>query len=780
MNGVVCDSAAFGLPTRITKGTPQDGPEDTRPGEAEVVWAGDAEEISAGHAKGGWAGDADEGPVGDADEAWAGHAEGVWAGVAEEASLAALLRCCVREVAAPRGQVWAAAPYLLLRLAGTLIRVPTSGGLALRFDGPAERLRHGSWHPLSVNRLVRLVEAELGGQSGSHPVTGTGLITKNDPGTASGPTTENGPIMNNGSIMNNDPTTNNGSAADNDPSTDNGSSTDNDPSGDNGLTAENDSAAENGSIVGHNEEFAGQVAASRAAMMVMLRERAVARPPEDPWLASEQALVFGHPFHPSPKARGGSGWARYAPEAHAAFPLRLLGVRDDLLVTGGDSLAIDGLGQAPPGYTLLPAHPWQLELLGAELAAPLADGRLVDLGYGPHPAIPTSSVRTVYEPAIGKCLKFSLDVRITNCLRKNAWYELASAVELSGRLEPVFADLSRRFPGTRWLPEPGYRSAALGTRLLEGLGVIVRSSPWEVTGPQVTPVLAGALAALRETTDVGAWPNGGAYPNSDTHRNGGAQPNNGTHPYGGAQPNNGTYGGAQPNNGTHPNSGAQPDGGARLNGMGHADGVPHASGGAFVGDVAAESLAGAVGALRRDPVRWWGAYVERVALPVFDAYFRHGVVLEPHLQNVLVGIGSEGMPVEAIFRDLEGTKLVAGRHDISGLPDPVTKATTYDATRGWTRVVYCIMVNHLPEIAATVAGSAAPHARDELLRELWADARARVARYAGEHARPLPLRDLLAGAPLPAKANLATRWARSADRHAGYVAVANPFAGVRR
>jgi hypothetical protein len=93
-------------------------------------------------------------------------------------------------------------------------------------------------------------------------------------------------------------------------------------------------------------------------------------------------------------------------------------------------------------------------------------------------------------------------------------------------------------------------------------------------------------------------------------------------------------------------------------------------------------------------------------------------------------------------------------------------------------VVYCLMVNHLPEIAATVAHSAAARGGDELLRELWADARARVARYAGEHDRPLPLRDLLAGVPLPAKANLSTRWARSADRDAGYVPVANPFAGV--
>ncbi|MGC5014771.1 IucA/IucC family protein [Streptosporangium sp. DT93] len=518
------------------------------------------------------------------------------ASVAEEASLAALLRCCVREISAPRGQVGHDRPYVLLRVAGTLLRVRAYGGLALRFDGRAERLENGSWQPLSADLLVRLVESELGED---------------------------------------------------------------------------------------NDEFASQVAQSRDVMTTLLAARQDASPPADPWLASEQALVFGHPFHPSPKARGGDGWLRYAPEAHASFPLRLLGVRRDVLAGAGDTGCLDALGQAPPGYALLPAHPWQLELLAADLAAPLADGRLIDLGESSRRAVPTSSVRTVYEPLIDRCLKFSLDVRITNCLRKNSWYELAGAVELSRRLGPVFRDLSADFPGTRWLPEPGYRSAALGTRLLEGLGVIVRVGPWSVCRPGVTPLLSGALA-----------------------------------------------------------------------GAGH----PVA-----------------------DPVGWWRAYVERVAPPVLDAYLGHGVVLESHLQNVLVGVDAAGLPVEAVFRDLEGTKLVAGRHDLSGLPGRVAEALTYDPAAGWDRVVYCLMVNHLPEIAASLAGTgpdpdAGTGHGSGLERELWAVAREVLAGYAGSRGWPWRMTDLLSGRPLPAKANLSVRWARSADRSAGYVPVANPLA----
>ncbi|TMR11367.1 iron transporter [Nonomuraea turkmeniaca] len=499
--------------------------------------------------------------------------------LAEEATLAALLRCCVREVAGPRGLVWPAPPYLLLRVADRLLRARTYGGAALRFDGPLERLQDGAWRPLTTDELVGLVEADL---------------------------------------------------------------------------------------QGHNAEFADQVAASKEAVAAILRARAAAEPPADPWLASEQALVYGHPFHPSPKARGGDGWLRYAPETHAEFPVQLLGVREDVLAEEGDVSALDGMGRAPDGYRLLPAHPWQLDLL-----RPAFGAELIDLGPGPVVS-PTSSVRTVYAPDSAVCLKFSLNVRITNCVRKNAWYELAGAVELSSRLKPIFAEISAKHPATRWLPEPGYRSAALGTHLHEGLGVIVRQSPWAACAPGVTPVLAGALA---------------------------------------------------------------------------------------------------LDAQAREPLAWWSAYVSAVALPVVELYFAHGVVLEPHLQNVLVGQDAAGLPAQAVFRDLEGTKLVAGRHDLDGLHPEVARALTYDAERGWTRVVYCLLVNHLTEIAAAVAGH-----DGGLLRALWRIARDLLAKLAADLGWPLPLSDLLAGAPLPAKANLGVRWARAADRTAGYVPIANPLA----
>jgi siderophore synthetase component len=278
--------------------------------------------------------------------------------------------------------------------------------------------------------------------------------------------------------------------------------------------------------------------------------------------------------------------------------------------------------------------------------------------------------------------KFSLSVRITNCVRTSAWYELAGSVLLTQLLAPVFADLAAAFPGTVLLGEPGYRTAALATReAYEGLAVIVRDGVRART--RGTPLLA---ASLTEAAGAG-----------------------------------GRFGGR--------------DGDWLL--------------------------------------AWWQAYVTVVAPPVLAAFFGHGVVLEPHLQNVLVGLDDDGWPAQVIFRDLEGTKLVSSRHGalLAGLAPGVARGLAYDARRGWDRVAYCLLVNHLAEVAAAIAD----HGPAGLERELWARARRVLAEAAGRHGWPPQLRAVLAGVPLPAKANLRLRWARGADREATYVPVPNPL-----
>jgi siderophore synthetase component len=487
-----------------------------------------------------------------------------------------------------------------------------------------------------------------------------------------------------------------------------------------------------------NDEFAAQVSDSHAAITAILEARkdnGISRStgrstghrmgqgddaPGDPriarYLHSEQALVAGHRFHPAPKSRSGEpgDWLPFAPEAGARFPLRFLAVRAEALDAEGDTTAVDRLGApvAPAGYRVLPAHPWQLRLLAGRpwLRRAFRDRVLIDLGEGSRAVVPTSSVRTVYDPVADVFCKFSLNVRITNCFRKNSWYELAGAVALTALLDPVTADLAARFPGTTVLGEPGYRTVALpDVEAVEGLSVILREGLGGCLASGVTPLLAAALTE-------------------------------------------------------HPD--------------GSADGSPR-------GQVSGALATGLFD--RRDPdwlLAWWEAYVRQVAPPVLHALFGHGIVFEPHLQNVLIGVDGDGLPVQAIFRDLEGVKLVTPRHDeaLAALKPEVARALGYDSERGWHRVAYCLFVNHLAEIGAAIAdrhprAAGGFEAAHEFEAALWDRGREVLTGFARDHGWPPQLRAMLAGVPLPAKANLRLRWARAADREAAYLSVRNPLGG---
>ena len=179
------------------------------------------------------------------------------------------------------------------------------------------------------------------------------------------------------------------------------------------------------------------------------------------------------------------------------------------------------------------------------------------------------------------------------------------------------------------------------------------------------------------------------------------------------------------------------------------------------------------GAEVRDALAWWSSYLDLLVPPVLAAYFDHGLVLEPHLQNVLICVDADGRPAQVLFRDLEGTKLVPEHHTdtLAALPPEVAAPMTYDAQRGWDRVVYCLLVNHVAELLAALA-DLYPQAE----AALWARVADTVRAYADSSGCPPRLAALLAGVPLPAKANLLTRWERKADREAGYVRLPSPLA----
>ncbi|WP_327731607.1 iron transporter [Streptomyces sp. NBC_00487] len=460
-----------------------------------------------------------------------------------------------------------------------------------------------------------------------------------------------------------------------------------------------------------NDEFLHQVDSSHRTLATALAARETTALAPDTttaphglpdYLVSEQSLLFGHRFHPTPKARTGDAdaWQSYAPEAGATFPLRYLAVRDHLIAeesaeAGATAVLDREHGDVPEGYRLLPAHPWQYEMLREHrlLREALGRGDILDLGPGGREYAATASVRTLFDG--DAFLKFSLNVRITNCLRKNASYELSGAVALTRLLAPALADLETRFPGSAMLREPAYRSLAVpgpdGTpdrALLEGFGVIVREGLSRRLLPGTTPLLAAAVAD--------------EYPTSAAHIS------------------------------------------RLLDGAG-----PETA------------------------LNWWKAYLRLLVPPVLSAYFDHGLVLEPHLQNVLICVDTDGMPAQVLFRDLEGTKLVPDHHTdtLAALPPEVAGPMSYDAQRGWDRVVYCLLVNHVAELLAALADL-----HPEIEADLWAAVRATLRAYADEEGCPPRLSALLAGVPLPAKTNLLTRWERKADREAGYVRLPSPLA----
>ncbi|MEU5089869.1 IucA/IucC family protein [Streptomyces sp. NPDC021356] len=400
-----------------------------------------------------------------------------------------------------------------------------------------------------------------------------------------------------------------------------------------------------------NDELPAEMIDSREAVAALLAARDRAAPPEDPYTRSEQSLVTGHPHHPAPKARGGgpvASWLPYAPEAHARFPLVLLAVRADQVVEEGDTSALDTLGQAPPGYRLLPAHPWQLDLAGGALAGAFADGRLLRLGTTAFEVRPTAAIRTVHAPDADLFLKFSLDVRITNDVRRLWRHDLLRLRRTDAAVMTAFAVAGGP---AAWLSDRGYRTAAFA---FEELAVVVRDGLERHLLPGATPLLAAALAE------------------------------------------------------------------------------------GFAGNPLDGPL---------DPAVWWAAYLEQVVPPALTAFAGHGVVLEAHLQNSLIAVDATGLPVQALFRDAEGVKLLG---DV-------------DRAAGWERLVYCLVVNHLTEIAAALVERHPGF-------DPWPVARRAFARHA------LPEIEQLLTAPiLPGKTNLLLRWTGVDGADARYRPLPNPL-----
>jgi siderophore synthetase component len=470
-----------------------------------------------------------------------------------------------------------------------------------------------------------------------------------------------------------------------------------------------------------NEELLEQIRDSVAVAGAILAVPQPAMPRDTlaAYLDSEQSLAFGHPFHPAPKSRQGFSAAdlrRYAPELRASFPLHYFAVRREhwlqssLLPESTDALLA---AQAPAGlqadddFALLPAHPWQARYLLSQpvVRAAIEQDRLRDLGPQGAAYFATSSIRTLFHPDNPYFYKCSLQVRITNCVRKNAVYELEGALQVTRIIRAVWSRLAAQFPTLRVLEEPAYASVRLGgnepqadREAAEGFGLILRQGLDPADTATVTPLLAGSLFGN------------------------------------------------------------------------------HTRGQARLADML-DRLAQKQAAPRESVAEgWFSAYVQQLLPPVLHCFFDHGIVFEPHLQNVLLGL-TEDWPSHIWLRDFEGVKLVTGRFNAVSLDTTdarVRQALFYSDNQGWNRIAYCLLVNNFCEAVAQLSAL-----HPSLEQRLWRIIGHQLRRYLAQHGNPNAARRinaLLAGAPFPAKANLINRFHKRPDREASYLPLPSPLA----
>ncbi|KYH24296.1 IucA / IucC family protein [Halalkalicoccus paucihalophilus] len=242
---------------------------------------------------------------------------------------------------------------------------------------------------------------------------------------------------------------------------------------------------------------------------------------------AEQALVFGHHRHPTPKSRQGIAKRNrmtYAPELRGSFPLHYFRAESDLVTTDSalersaatwvnDTLRDDPAVSASfvaenveSDAILLPVHPWQAEYLldQPHVRRHLGDG-LEHLGAVGRKFYPTTSVRTLYSPAAPFMVKSSLHVQITNSVRTNKRPELERGVAVAELLSTDFGDeLEAAFPAFDVVCDPAYLALDVGDDRESGLETILRVNPFQDGAAEnATPLASLCQDAIAGSSRLG-------------------------------------------------------------------------------------------------------------------------------------------------------------------------------------------------------------------------------------------------------------------------------------
>lgn len=411
-----------------------------------------------------------------------------------------------------------------------------------------------------------------------------------------------------------------------------------------------------------NHELLTQIGNSIAVTQAFLQRLSQQAPTDNQLLsyagagliASEQSLLWGHAMHPTPKSRHGVAFddmLACSPEIKANFCLYWFKVDPSLVkqLYCTEVKPMDWINKIKPQKACLyPCHPWEVNTIFEQplVRKAIAAGLIEPLGQIGTEVYPTSSVRTTYLPDINQFMKFSIHVRLTNCVRKNAWYELESAVILSKILMTVAAEARMHCPHFTLMAEPGastldlsgladededmHSNRAQSLMVSECFGILYREGIENHLLERYKPLMAGALFA---------WDHQGKSVCEmrlmalSKHRHQ-------------------TY--------------------------------------------------------QQTVIQWFSAYVDVLLPGIFYFFFKRGVAFEPHLQNTVVGF-EEGIPAYIWLRDLEGTKLVPEfwpSESLEGLSQEAKASVYYSRDQGWNRIAYCSLINHVSEaIFHLAAGS---------------------------------------------------------------------------
>ena len=517
-------------------------------------------------------------------------------------------------------------------------------------------------------------------------------------------------------------------------------------------------------------DLVARVADSLRRTVTFITDRR-ARPADGPdlFLSAEQALLLGHPLHPTPKSREGLSEVEaqlYSPELRGSFPLHWLAISPSVLATDsawterGRSVPAAQLTARlagtelplPESHAALPLHPWQWREIRhrADIAALLDAGLIQDLGPHGAPWHPTSSVRTVHQSGAPAMLKLSLGLRITNSRRENLRKELQRGVEVHRLLR---SGLSKQWqaahPGFDIVRDPAWLAVDALDECGADSGEPGGSSGRPGAGERGTPAhLAGIDVVIRHNP---------FSPSDDVSCIAGLVS---PRPY--AARSASTGGPAATSHTSHSTSDA-PLLRSRL-----AEVVM--------------SLAGRTGRPRGAvAAEWFLRYLEQVVRPVLWLDSEAGIALEAHQQNTLLLLDGEGWPVGGRYRDNQGYYFRASRRAeldarLPGIGEHSDTFVSDEVTD--ERFAYYLAINN---VLGLIGAFGSQRLADERL--LLAAFRRFLGDVASGPARlrtSLPAR-LLDSPVLRCKANLLTRLhgldelIGPVDTQSVYVTIANPL-----